>query len=111
MGLVFAFDPDVVAKRSLVSGWIQDCAHRIQCDTVLAARRAELEKQGKILALSELPSHASVLERRFSKRTQTRDIVVESDAKSKYPGSTWPMVALVCLALALIAADWTRLYY
>jgi hypothetical protein len=80
MATIFAFDPVVVAERSLVSHWIRDCEHRVLCDAALAKERSKLEKSGRLLGVSEFPRHAEVLARRFrgDHPGASRDIVISS---------------------------------
>eukprot|EP01127_Copromyxa_protea_P017470 TRINITY_DN531_c0_g1_i2.p1 TRINITY_DN531_c0_g1~~TRINITY_DN531_c0_g1_i2.p1 ORF type:complete len:347 (-),score=44.36 TRINITY_DN531_c0_g1_i2:236-1276(-) len=65
MAMMWAFDPEVVAKRSLVSQWIQDCEYYEQCNTALEEKRRNLAANGKILPISNVPTQEQILEGRF----------------------------------------------
>ena len=78
MGMLFAFDPDAVARRSLLSPLLRECEQRVQCDAALATLRDGLASEGKLLPVADVPMHNESLRRRFNVAEETRDIVVET---------------------------------
>lgn len=81
MGMLFAFDTDAVARRSLLAPLLRDLEHRIECDDCLESLRQELKAAGKLLPMANLPTHQEVLDRRFNVPAgDTRDIVLNTTA-------------------------------
>ena len=78
MGMLFAFDTDAVARRSLLAPLLRDLEHRVQCDDRLEEMRRDLRAAGKLRDIAELPTHQEVLNRRFNVQADTRDVVVNS---------------------------------
>ncbi len=56
MAMMFAFDVDKVAERSLMAGWIRDCRSVLDCH--LAVERGRRELGDNLRATEELPQHA-----------------------------------------------------
>jgi|TARA_B110000211_G_C13990631_1_gene513825 hypothetical protein len=77
MAMLFAFDTDAVARRSLLAPLLRDLEHRVQCDDRLEEMRRNLRAEGKLRGIAELPAHQEVLDRRFNV-AGTRDVVVRS---------------------------------
>ena len=78
MGMLWAFDTDAVARRSLLAPLLRDLEHRVQCDERLEELRQELKAAGKLRPMADLPTHQEVLNRRFDVAADTRDIVVKT---------------------------------
>jgi len=57
MGMLWAFDPVVVANRSLISKWIKDAATLKEMFERFTVGRSDLKKQKKIREVENFPSH------------------------------------------------------
>jgi len=57
MGMLFAFDVDVVVERSLIAKWIGEKRTVTDCYTAMREGRARLKKEGKIRGVENLPTH------------------------------------------------------
>ncbi|KAL6046734.1 hypothetical protein QOT17_022060 [Balamuthia mandrillaris] len=55
MAMLWAFDVNKVARRSMLSNWIEKCATVGECYAALGAERAKLEKEGRLRDVEHLP--------------------------------------------------------
>lgn len=82
MAMIWGFNPEIVAQRSLISKWIQNCEYYEECSIELDKERRKLHDSGLIKPISNLPSHEDILTGRFG-GNNTRDIIIASKEKEK----------------------------
>jgi len=60
MAVLWAFDVEKVAERSLICHWVKDCDSVPEMNTALDAGRRKLKEEDKIRDEENLPSHTSM---------------------------------------------------
>jgi len=83
MAMIWGFDPVIMSQRSLISKWIAECEHAIECHTVLTEERKRLHEKGLLWSPQSLPTHQETLERRFGDPGNKRDVVVDNSVDTK----------------------------
>jgi hypothetical protein len=57
MSILWAFDVNIVARRSLIVNWIKDCRTSTDSNIIFNKKRSELYTKKRILDVEELPKH------------------------------------------------------
>ncbi|MCL4419148.1 hypothetical protein M1146_03535 [Patescibacteria group bacterium] len=104
MAMIWGFNPEIVAERSLVSKWIRDCDYYEECAIQLDIERRKLSEQGQIKPISNIPTHQEILTGRFS-GNNTRDVIVnqKKEEESEEEGSNFVKIGAVTVVVGILS--------
>jgi len=69
ISMIWAFNPQIMMERSLLSSWIKDCETAFECSLRVDEERAKLRIKGELREICNIPTHNEILDRRFSSQS------------------------------------------